>query len=861
MRNHISISTSCGVLASRLAIAGLAAITLAAPFITPMANAAEPSTTNTTVAAASAKATAGAFTANGQSFDSFNDALAAAAKADDKTVTINESVGADARLSIANTYEGVTITAAKDVTFAGSLRINASGVTVKGVSFTLDPATNTNAQNVIVSGKATGVTITDNTFTIAAGDPATGASKNKDWQPSSVWLENGATNTSIKGNTFKLGQVVNNSAVGVNIIGNGTLPITGTTIADNTVTSGPKSGEGTSGSMMFVVGNGNTQAGSYGIVDTTISGNTVKNGTGLSADASRTYAFAVTATKNTVIDGNTAEGYAAVSYSVWPQQGPNDGLKVTSNELDAFVGVLMGGYVTEGGLTVQNNTFGEETKYTYNGVSTYVTDQDGKAYSSVAKAIEAGATTVTLLQNVTEDVIIPAGKTITLDLAGHTLTNKAGHTITNNGTLTIKDSSAKKTGVVDNVTHQKAALSNEEGATATLEGGTFKRSKETGTKDNTYYTLLNHGDITINEGTTVQLLKSDGSHASYSSLIDNGWYSGKPANGKNATLTINGGTFEGGNYIKNDSYGELTINGGTVKGTSAAVFNWNKTTINGGEFSATTEKGIVIWNGGGSVDKDTDGANVGQLTINGGTFTATGEQKTIGQYTGALTEGQDNKVEVKVSGGTFKGALAEDLVNAQISGGTFTVAPKSEYVVEGSGLVKNEDGTFGVKKAVLTLGNEKVTYDVAKGELTADAATKLVNPSVNVEGYTVKLDEDQLAKLNEAIKNGEEGDFKLTFTATKDGTTDDTVSATATITLTKAEKPAPNPEPSDKPGTNPSTKPTTTTPSSGTTTNANGTTGTSQLSKTGTAIAGISAAAIALLAIGGIAVALRRRRA
>lgn len=48
--------------------------------------------------------------------------------------------------------------------------------------------------------------------------------------------------------------------------------------------------------------------------------------------------------------------------------------------------------------------------------------------------------------------------------------------------------------MVDNITHAKAALSNAVGATATLEGGTFMRSKEAG-KDgnnsggNSYYTI------------------------------------------------------------------------------------------------------------------------------------------------------------------------------------------------------------------------------------------------------------------------------------------------------------------------------------------------------------------------------------
>lgn len=129
-----------------------------------------------------------------------------------------------------------------------------------------------------------------------------------------------------------------------------------------------------------------------------------------------------------------------------------------------------------------------------------VAEVDGMKYASIAAAIAAidAKGTVTLLGDATEDVTIPEGKAIALDLNGKKLTNKASHTITNNGTLTVTDSIGG--GVVDNITHAKAALSNAVGATATLEGGTFMRSKEAG-KDgnnsggNSYYTIENYGSM------------------------------------------------------------------------------------------------------------------------------------------------------------------------------------------------------------------------------------------------------------------------------------------------------------------------------------------------------------------------------
>lgn len=103
--------------------------------------------------------------------------------------------------------------------------------------------------------------------------------------------------------------------------------------------------------------------------------------------------------------------------------------------------------------------------------------------SSITEAINGGAMDIALGGNVTEDVTIPEGKTVTIDLAGYTLTNSSGHTITNYGTLTIKDSGGN--GIVDNVTHARAAVYNYPGGTVTLNGGTYTRSKENGSNATT----------------------------------------------------------------------------------------------------------------------------------------------------------------------------------------------------------------------------------------------------------------------------------------------------------------------------------------------------------------------------------------
>ena len=175
-----------------------------------------------------------------------------------------------------------------------------------------------------------------------------------------------------------------------------------------------------------------------------------------------------------------------------------------------------------------------------------VASVDGQEYATVQEAINNGnGKTVTLLDDAKENVVIPEGATVTLDLGTFTLANNgASHTITNKGTLTIQGS-----GKVDNENHGKAALWNE--GTAVLNGGTFDRSKEAGSSaeasgSNSYYTVVNHGNMTINDGVTIT------QNGKFSSLLENGWYNGaENKSGQPSVLTIKGGTFSGGlNTIK-----------------------------------------------------------------------------------------------------------------------------------------------------------------------------------------------------------------------------------------------------------------------------------------------------------------------
>lgn len=322
-----------------------------------------------------------------------------------------------------------------------------------------------------------------------------------------------------------------------------------------------------------------------------------------------------------------------------------------------------------------------------------VAEVDGMKYASIAAAIAAidAKGTVTLLGDATEDVTIPEGKAITLDLNGKKLTNKASHTITNNGTLTVTDSIGG--GVVDNITHAKAALSNAVGATAALEGGTFMRSKEAG-KDgnnsggNSYYTIENYGSMSFDSGASVE----NAGH--FSSMIRNG---GKNTAESPAKMTIDGGTFSGGiNTIKNDDYGNLTINNGNFDNTSQyVIMNWSKATINNGTFKTSSKAtSAVLFNS----SYGNDPADTGSLEVNGGTFTTnSAAQPVLTNYYDA----NNTATSTVINNGIFNGDLVNESEHKgplSVSGGTFTDPAVAKHLKSGKAVCSTTANMLSVTR-------------------------------------------------------------------------------------------------------------------------------------------------------------------
>ena len=203
----------------------------------------------------------------------------------------------------------------------------------------------------------------------------------------------------------------------------------------------------------------------------------------------------------------------------------------------------------------------------------------------------------------TNNFVIPEDKDVTLDLNGRTVTNAESHTILNKGHLTLKDSSADKSGQIISLKGNTAALRNGDNAVCVVEGGTISRD---GANGNTWHVVENFGKMTFNGGKVV--LKNGNGFA-----ITNGWnYFDPGASTTHAVMEINALELDtDSSGIKNCRYGDLTVNDVNVASTGYwALSNdyLGTAVINGGTLTSNSFKAV---------------SNGAAMTVNGGTFDGT----------------------------------------------------------------------------------------------------------------------------------------------------------------------------------------------------------------------------------------------
>ena len=337
--------------------------------------------------------------------------------------------------------------------------------------------------------------------------------------------------------------------------------------------------------------------------------------------------------------------------------------------------------------------------------------------------------TIKLTASITASITIPAGKNITLDLNGQTLTNEAGnHTITNEGTLTIKGD-----GTVDNVSHGRGALVNK--GTATINGGTFTRSQEKGDSPsnsggNSWYVIDNQGTLTVTGGTVKNT-------SGFSSLVRN----------MNGTLNVNGGNFSNEFIaLKNDDNGIMKITAGTIESKEQAVQNWHNLDVTGGTFngdvytwSYDNSQGTATIGGSAVIDGNVAAVQYGNATakstveIKGGTITGTIEK---GEYGNAY-----NRVDP---------SAATSIIT--VSGGTFAKNPESEFIAQGRIAIEYVQGGNDGRYYVGTNDEiQKIVDNAEAGDIIdvihGNANLTLTKPGVTIgnKGAEVVVNDQKLA--------------------------------------------------------------------------------------------------------------------
>ena len=354
---------------------------------------------------------------------------------------------------------------------------------------------------------------------------------------------------------------------------------------------------------------------------------------------------------------------------------------------------------------------------------------------------------IILKGNVSEQVNVPEGKTVELDLNGYKLsytgteTNNLKATIKNEGVLTISDSSKAGNGMVEAVegtpnttTSVVANL-----GTLTINGGTLKVTCNASNYG--YYVINNAGSVVVSGG-KVLMDENLAKQSINTSVIKNGnddltgtntklGNDIKKYDGKTASLIISGGEFVSPTYIKNCENGIIEVTGGTFTVPDVATASWNQSiffnygdlTISGGEFNTkttnNTDKTIgPVW--AGIWD-----AVPSKVTVTGGTFTMDASDVLV--YTYVLSDVKDAQLPKKVDG--FEISVSSDVAKKVPNVATIPASTKNLAIPVSMDVGGN------TLDASLTAGNVvNITYNdgLIVGDLSRGTGNNYVSGKVTL---------------------------------------------------------------------------------------------------------------------------------
>ena len=346
-------------------------------------------------------------------------------------------------------------------------------------------------------------------------------------------------------------------------------------------------------------------------------------------------------------------------------------------------------------------------------VTTYYAQVGETKYATLQEAVDAATAgqTVTVINDVDmtsgKNITVKEGQDIVLDMNGHSIkgSNADYKNIHVFGKLTLKDSKENSTGKIYSEDPYKSGV------------------------DKALIYVDNNGAFVMESGHINTVLPNS---------VKNGQFA--IGSFENSTVTINGGTIEGG-YSAITGFGDptdnttITINGGTlICPMDYAIYHPQPGKL-------TVNEGATIYGGAGAICM-----KQGELEINGGVLTSkgVGDTGSWGDGTGNLGNAALNfckpygNVSATIKGGTITAEGDAVLIDAQpvvgkevflaISGGTYS-SDVSKYCVEGFTSTPNADGTYGIS----AVGDMMIVYDKSYANVTT--------------GSTVDIDMDNINKV------------------------------------------------------------------------------------------------------------------
>lgn len=445
-----------------------------------------------------------------------------------------------------------------------------------------------------------------------------------------------------------------------------------------------------------------------------------------------------------VVEADGSDKEAALNAAIIGYDG-NNLAKTNGIKLENVTGTIDESVAWSGGIETKN----DGTKYSGSwGIysPTYTHDSygtatvpmvaaiDGYQYESLTDAVTAATNddTVTLLKDVTADITIPAGKTITLDLNGKKLTVPTDAGILVQGKLTVTGNGT--------VTCEKTPFMVDAGELI-IENGAVNSDKDYGIY------AKNGGQITVNGGTLTSsfaVLSGNNTTGDMNFTVNGGTLTSKSSEAiympGQQTLIINGGVINGGISAR---MGQITVNGGVINGMTASQTADAMKDYYNYSGSAWIGDAIYVW--GGTYKSDNANGNKTNLTINGGTINGNAH-RAIAIYD--IGTNYEQEISVNISNANVSGDVVLDktygnhthnvTTNISITGGTFSSDP-SAYV----------PATHHVE------GNDPYTVKEGATEVNATITTAAGQTSTDVDLSINKTDKDKIdAVISSAAVSG-----------------------------------------------------------------------------------------------------------